>query len=726
MGAGWARDTLGSCIVAVTLAAGPTALAAPQITVPDCEALKVWSATIDPADTYTVAPALPLPKALGDEHLVPLFATPALAWTADDIKAAVNAITACSNEARKAKDKPALDTFAVGKGTLTALSKALAQSAKAQQSIAAQQAAIDALPDSPELDRALGTLLSADPAAPHLDSVAGLPRDVVGPVRAIAKSLPYLPNGDRERLFGALAERRAAMQAAMTQSLEGEIAAAPADADGVIALAQIRQRIAAMAASDALAGLDQEAAARAGQIRATLRQATPAAWVPADCTELYRWAGAPDARQRMTLGNQGTYALFLDERVLPVFGLSLGAWTDQDMARYRTLRTTCEVTWRALPTAAAMPDLPADAPELLKLAAQGSWIDTVDQQVDQARHVIQAYNAALEALAALEAEIAALPDTPDSLSPLHQLANDPAQHSVDEARRQSFQAAVAAKQSAINAQAMTAAMDGLAAVQVAALPDLVNLIVYGNQAMMSIADPADQRRFFAAVEQETQEATARLMPEFQARLDNMPATLAGFRQTRTAVADLTGVTGTESAPSFRSFHDAADARAAEIIAAMREENCSALLDHLDIDEDAAGQLVWDGDQGTKFGIFVCKLAASGNPVHEYDGGSMFSGEQTLKSTLVLGGLQTLWLRQAEVAQGTDMLVGFKMADANQERPISVEEWATFASMTAGGQFVTPEMCEAVLAKPEDQLTLDDRMLGVDCAEEILNRRWSFQ
>lgn len=726
MSAGWARGTLGSCIMAVMLAAGQTALAAPQITVPDCEALKAWSATIDPADTYTIAPALPLPKALGDERLAPVFGTPALAWTTDDIKAAINAVSACTNAARKAKDKPAMETFAVGKSTLTALTKVLGQTAKAQLDIAAQQAAIDALPDSPELDRALGALLSVDPAEPRLDSIAGLPRDVVGPVRAITKALPHLPDGHRERLFGALADRRTAMQAGMNQSLEEEIAAAPADADGVIALAQIRQRIAAMAASDTLAGLDQEAAARADQIRATLRQATPAAWVPADCTELYLWAVDPDARQRITLGNQGTYALFLDERVVPVFGLSLGAWTDQDMARYQTLRATCEATWRALPAAATTPDLPADAQELLKAAAQGSWIDGADQQVAQARSVIQAYNAALEALAASEAQIASLPDTADSLGALRQLANDPAQHGVDEARRQSFQATVAAKESAINAQAMTAVMDGLAEVQVATLPDLVNLLAYRNEAVMGIADPSDQRRFFEAVEQAALEATERLLPEFRAKLADMPATFAGFRQTRTAVADLTGVTGTESAPSFRSFHDAADARAAEIAAAMREENCSALLDHLDIDEDAADQLVWDGDKGTKFGIFVCNLAASGNPVHEYDAGGLFSSEQTLKATLGFDGLQTLSLHEAEVAHGVDMLVGFKMRDANEDRPIGVEEWATFVSMTTGGQFVTPEMCEGVLQKPEDQLTLDDRMLGVDCAEEILNRRWGFQ
>ncbi|MGE0653154.1 MAG: hypothetical protein AB7P12_15615 [Alphaproteobacteria bacterium] len=726
MDMGSARLTLASCIAAVTLTAAHAASAAPQITVPACDVLRAWSATVDPGDTYRVAPAVPLAKALADDRLVPVFGAPALAWTAEDLKAAIDAINACWYEARATKDKPSMDALGAGKGAVVQLSKTLAYAAKVQQAVAQQQTAIDALPDSPELDRALGALTSADPAAPNLESTAGLPREIVGPVWAIAKVLPHLLDGERERLFAAFTERRTAMQAAMGQSLEAEIAGAPADVDGIIALLQVRQRIAGMAASDSLAAIDQKAAARAEEMQTTLRQSTPPAWVPPDCTELYRWAGAADAQQGVTLGNQGTYALFLDERVVPAFGISLGAWTDQDLARYQAARAVCQATWRALPGAAAISNLPADAPELLQMAAQGSWIDAADQQVAQARGIIQAHSAGLEALAAVEAQIAALPDAPDSLGQLQQLANDPAQYAVDEARRQGFRAAVAAKQNAINAQALTAAIDGLAQVDVASLPDLVNLIVYANNAMMTIADPNDQQRFFEAVQQATHGATGRLLPEFAAKLNAMPATLEGFRQTRTAVTDLTGVTDSESAPSFRPFHDAANARATAIVAAMRENNCNALLEELEIDADAAEQLLWDGDKGTKLGIFVCDLTQSGSPVHEYDGGGMFSGEQTLKATLAMGGLQTLSLHEAEVAQGTDMLVGFKMADANQERPISVQDWALFTVMATGGRFVTPEMCEPVMAKPEDQLTLDDRMMGVDCAEEILAASWGFQ
>lgn len=722
------RRGLGAAIVALAAALiGSAASAAPQITVPACDGLTAWAATVDPADTYTIAPALPLPKALSDDRLVPVFDQPALAWTGEDIKAASGALTVCYKQAKKAADKPAMDALGVANAAVAkTLAKSLAAIAKARQTIDAQQASLAGLSDSAELDRGLAALIAADPAAPNLQAAAGLPREIVGPLGYIAKFLPYLPDGDREELFAGFAERRASIQAAAVETLGAELAAAPATSDGVIALLQLRQRISAMQPGEALASIESQAASRITEIRTALLQASPAGWVAPDCSTLYGWSGAADAQQTVRLGSQATQAAFLDERAVPAFGISVGRWSDEDIARFQTLRATCQATWRSMPGADAIRSLPADAPELLKLAAAGAWIDTADQQVVQARGVIQAYTTSLEALAALEGQIAALPDAPASLAQLSQMQNDPAQHGVDDARRQAFQAAIAAKRDAINAGAMTAAMDGLGSIEVAGLGDLVKLVAYANTTVMSLPDPNAQQRFYQAVEIALQQKADALLPDFKARLAEMPDTLAGFAQVRTAAFDLTGVSGTEEAPPFHAMHAAIDERSVAIIQTMRVQNCVALLEELDMDEEAAEQLVWDGDAGTALGAFVCGLTESGSPVHEYAGGGMFSGEQTLKATLALGGLQTLWLHEAEVAQGKEMLVGFKMADANQERPISVQEWAMFTAMSTGGRFVTPEMCQPIMTKPEDQLTVEERMIGVDCAEEIVNRSWGFQ
>lgn len=721
------RRGLGASILALAAAfVPPAAIAAPQITVPACDGLTSWAATVDPADTYPIAPALPLPKALTDERLVPVFGQPPLAWTGEDIKAASGALTACYREAKKAGDKPGMAALAVANAAVAkTLAKSLVAVAKARQTIDAQRASLVGLPDSTELDRGLAALLQVDPAAPNLQAASGLPREIVGPLGYIAKFLPYFPDTDREELFAGFAERRASIQAAAIETLTAELAAAPATADGLIVLLQLRQRIGAMAPSDALSAVDSQAAARTDEIRTALLQASSTAWVPPDCSTLYGWSGAADAQQTVGLGNQATQTAFLDERVVPVFGISVGSWGDEDIARFQTLRATCQATWRGMPGAAAIGSLPADSPDLLKRAAAGAWIDTADQQVVQARGVIQAYTTNLEALAALEGQIAALPDTPASLVQLFQMQNEPAQHGVDDARRQAFQAAIAAKRDAINAGAMTAAMDGLQTIEVAGLADLVKLVTYANTTVMNLPDPNAQQRFYQAVEIALQQKADALLPDFKARLAEMPDSLAGFAQVRTAAFDLTGVSGTEEAPAFHAMHAAIDERSLAIIQTMRIKNCAALLEELDMDEDAAEQLVWDGDAGTELGAFVCGLTESGSPVHEYDGGGMFSGEQTLKATLALGGLQTLWLHEAEVAQGKEMLAGFKMADANQERPISVQEWAMFAAMSTGGRFVTPEMCQPIMASSEDELTIEERMIGVDCAEEIVNRSWGF-
>ena len=713
--------------MAISMLLGHAAIAAPQVTVPACDALTAWSATVDPKDTFAAAPALPLPAALADDALLPLFGVSALAWTGEDVKAASGALVGCYKEAKKRGDKPAMDALGVANAVVAkTLGKSLAAVAKARGVIEPQRQAIGALPDSPELDKGLAVLVGVDPAKPNLQAAAGLPREIVGPIGAIAKFLPYLPDGDREQMFAELAARRTAMQSAMSDQLGGEIAAAPATADGVVALLQIRQRIATMAASEVLVARDQEAGARSDDIRTSLRQATPPAWVPPDCTELYRWSGAAEAQQGVALGSQSTHAAFLDERVVPVFGLSIGAWSDEDTARLQSIRAACQATWRSLPGSNAVANPPEDAPDLLKLASKGAWIDTADAQIAQARTTIQAYGAGLAALAAAEAQIAALPDSPQSLGQLQVLAADPAQNAVDEARRQSFQALVETKRDGINAQALNAALDGLAQVQVSELGDLVKLVVYRNTAVPTIADPNDQQRFSQAGEQALIAAADALLPAFKSRLQEMPATLAGFRQVRGAVNELTGVTDTEEVPAFQAMHAAIDDRSRAIVDTMRQQNCTTLLDQLEIGAADAERLVWDGQSGTKLGIFVCDLTESGSPVHEYAADGMFSDEMTLKATLALGGLQTLSLHEAEVVQGQDMLVGFKLADANQEKPISVQDWAMFTAMATGGRFVTPEDCQQLMAKPEDQLGIEDRMMGVDCAEEIINRTWGFQ
>ena len=710
------------CLLLGTSPEQGTALAATKLEIPACDAgLNAWAASVNPNQTYNIAPSLLLPMALGDDAVVPVFGAGVLSWSSEDIKAVSAALVACYQAAGKRRDAPTMNTLKTANAAVAGtLAKTAAWLDRVRAEVVKQKAAIDALPNSIELDKALGALVDADPAKPNLEPTRGLPNEINAPVWAIAKVLPTMPDAEREALMTSLSERRTAIQAGSAGDIGNVVATAPSTADGVIAIMEARQGIARTTKNEALTAADEAAAARADEIRASLRQAQPATWIPPDCADLYRWSGADGARSSVQLGNRSTSAVFSDERMVPVFGTSIGAWSEEDFVRFHKLRAVCQATWRSLPGAAAVSNPPQDAPELVKLASKGAWIDNADAQIQQAAPIVRDYSAALTALAAVQSQVEALPDTPQSLPQLRQLASDPSLQGVDEPRRQAFRAAVLAKQNAIGTKAAEAAIAGLGKVQVDAMGDLVKLVVYGNEAMATIPDAAGQQRFLQDYQQAMAAAVAKVLPEFRASLDKMPATFSGLQQVRTAVPDLTGVTQSEGSPAFAGFHEATFNRTKTIIDTMRKDNCARLLKELKLQGSAAEELVWDGKQGKPLGDFACGLTESGLAVTGYDKGGLISGDPTLKVMMGLGGLQTMTLHKAEVANGQKMLLGYKIADANQEKTISVQEWTIFAASSSGGRFVTKETCEPVFAKPEEKLSAEERMIGVDCMIEVIN------
>jgi hypothetical protein len=127
------------------------------------------------------------------------------------------------------------------------------------------------------------------------------------------------------------------------------------------------------------------------------------------------------------------------------------------------------------------------------------------------------------------------------------------------------------------------------------------------------------------------------------------------------------------------------------------------------------QKVWGEGKAITLGELVCAITAAGNPVAEYDGAGMLSSTHELKVTLPEGGLHTVSLREAEVAAGEEMLVGFELADANGKKPLSVQDWQMFVAMTTAERFTTRSLCQPVLAAPEDGLSVADRFLATRCA-----------
>jgi hypothetical protein len=697
-------------LVAVAFQAGAAA-AAPQIKTPTCEALTAWGASVNPADVYTVAPRLSLPKAFQDAQLVPLFGAPALDWSQEDVQAASQGFTACYQEAGKRRDRVAAGALVNGnKAVLGYLPRTNGALLKAKTDAEAIDREIAALPDSAELDRSLEALLKGNPEGPDLNPIRNLPREVVQPLWRLAGVVPLLAHAERESLYKRLGERRQGIQASQAAEADKAIAAAPADAAGALALMELRGRIAGFSDPVAKASLDQKAEEKLRRTREGLRQAKPPAWAPPDCLDLYRWSGAPNATAAVGMANRGVIAAFMDERAAPAFGVSVGDWTDQDVAAFRALRDLCRNQAQATVAGGA------GASELAQLANRGRWIESADQSLVDARAAILDYRKAQSALTAATAKIDALPDAAASLAALNQLSAEPALAAVTQDDRVRFANVVNAKRAAIGARAAEAAMKGLADFKATTLADLGKLLSYGQQASASIPDARGQQAFGAAFARTMDEAAAHLLPEFQAKLAALPASLEGIGAAQGAVEELTGLDGGGRMAALKPYREAAQARRQAIAEALREEACGGLLSSLGVGGDAKQEL-WDGTKGMPLGAFICRLAEAGAAVNDYSGAGLFSSTYTLTVTPAARTMLTFSLRKGEVLAGRPMLVGYQMKDATQERPISVEEWEQFAALAKLGGILSMEGCRRFENTPPEKVGAPDKVFWLSCLFE---------
>jgi hypothetical protein len=705
-----------------------TATAAVQVKLPDCGAIDLWSARVNVTDTYNVAPKLPLPKAFQDAELVPVFGISVLAWNQEDVQAVSRSLVTCYQEANKNHDATTAGALANANRALLGLvprTNAALQKAKSDAAAAKQQ--IDALPDSAELGSAIEILLHANPAAPDINAYRAIPRPVGEPIWRLALAVLNLADSDREPLYKALGERGGKIQAGMSGEAEKAIAAAPENAAGVIALMEVRQKALGIGDADIRVKLTKSADDRAQHIRDALRQAKPALWVPPSCLELYRWSGAPNATVGVPIAGRAVMTAFLDERTVPVFGLSVSDWSDEDIARFKALRDLCRSVSQPQPGVAA--NASPEATELAQAAGRGRWIDGADQQIADARTTLAAYHKAQQALAADLAKAAALPDTAASLLPLAQIAVDPAQTAVSQEERVKFVNAVNEKRAAIGAHATDAAVKGLDSVKVATLADLPKFFTYVAQVVPTIPDPRGQQAFGAAANHSLEEGMTRLMPEFQAKLAAMPADFEGAAQAKTAVAKLTGIPDASAGrlPAFKPLYDAARARSDAIGKSMRDQACGDLLSSAGVGSDAK-QDVWDGEKGMSLGDFICGLATHGYAINSYAGSGLLSSTSTLKVTPPKDSIEIISMHPAEVTGGKSMLVGFKVVDANGQQvsvlgatgdakgdaALSTFGWEFYAKAAKGPNPLEDQACDANLALPAAKLGPADKLFRLEC------------
>ena len=508
------KRLLAATAIMLALPAG-LAHAASRLQQPSCEALDIWAGQVN-AESFNAAPRLPLPKAFDDATMSPLFGAGVLSWSPEDFQAASLSLTQCFAEAGKRRDAAAAGALANANRALQGLvPRVSAALQKANADAEALSRQIVALPDSPDLARGLAAELKTNPLQPDVTPFRTLPREIGDPLwRLAAQVLPFLADSNRAALFRTLGDRQVAIQAGMASTADKAIAGAPADAGGLIDLMAVREHLAAIDDAMTRERLDQAAADRMKQIADTLRQAKPAVWIPPSCVDLYRWSAAEGANAGVPTGGRNVLAAFLDARAVPVFGVSVADWTDQDVTHFRTLRGLCQSTWQ---TQAAAPG--GNAVELVRLAARGRWIDGAEPAIADARIGLAAYGKARGSLAATLEKVRALPDAAASMPALLQLAQDPAQTLVTPDDRARFVATLNEKRTAIGAQATRAAIDGLAGVKIGSVDDLKGLFVYASQVLPTIPDPRGQQEVRDAISRAMTEDVARLLPELKTKLE---------------------------------------------------------------------------------------------------------------------------------------------------------------------------------------------------------------
>jgi hypothetical protein len=704
-----------------------SASAAVQVKLPGCDAIDAWSAHVlgTPADMYNLAPRLQLPKAFQDSELVPVFGVPVTSWTQEDVQAVSAGLVACYQDAGKRRDTAAAGALVNANRALLGLvprTNAALQKAKSDAEAAKQQ--IDTLPDSPDVGRAIDILVHANPAQPDQNAYRPIPRPAVDSFWRLAVAGVNLADADREAIYKSLADREAKMQADASGDVEKAISSASNDAAGILAVMAARAKAMQIADADARAKLAKSADDKAQQIRDTLRQAKPAVWIPPSCLDLYKWSSAPNAQAGVAITNRMMFADFLDDRAMPVFGSSVADWSDDDIAHFKALRALCH---DASQPAAAGPE----GAELVQTANRGRWIEGADQQIADARTLMTASHKAQAGMQADLAKLQALPDNSASLAQMMQIANDPALAGLTQDDRNKMIAAFNAKQQAISQHATEAAIKGLADVKLASMDDMKNLFAYVAQTLPTIPDPRGQEALRQAFNQTLQQATAKLMPEFKAKLASTPATLSAVAGAQTTLLQLELASPqVASTPAYQTYFKAEQESRDAMVASAHKQVCDALVSSVGAGGDAT-QDVWNGREAIPLGEFLCEIAEHGT-VNSYSGAGMFSSTATVKATPLKQQMYTVSMHKVEVQQGKQMLVGFEIKDSAQASnpqapagapgyspipngPVTVDGWEVFLPDIIGLNGAEGEECMKTVDNPNpDQLSPAQKVFWLHC------------
>ncbi|MCW8944621.1 MAG: hypothetical protein OQL27_07585 [Sedimenticola sp.] len=206
------------------------------------------------------------------------------------------------------------------------------------------------------------------------------------------------------------------------------------------------------------------------------------------------------------------------------------------------------------------------------------------------------------------------------------------------------------------------------------------------------------------------QAVIEMLEPFKQQLQAIPDSEEGLGQLKDSVVKITGIK--QQMPVMNPYHQAVQLRGAEIAEEIRQIACNKTLDAANISSSDAKEPLWGAGQASTLGNFFCQLSSQGAKVHEYDDAGLLSDTHTVKLTTKADGFHTLKLHEGEVQPGKKMLIGYELADANQQRALSVSDWERYVKVNTQRGGGSAE-CERLANKPRNELSMkeSERLMG---------------
>jgi hypothetical protein len=351
-----------------------------------------------------------------------------------------------------------------------------------------------------------------------------------------------------------------------------------------------------------------------------------------------------------------------------------------------------------------------------------SRLEAQKQVIKKAQLAVQA-EASDELNTALQ-EIQRLPETTEGLHRLDELSQLPALALAAPEKAKSYNETVAIKRQEIelkqqqeqqekSAKLMASMVEKLDDYEVNEPADLGKLWEEGvtmGKALQAQGERSRSNSMSMAFWKRFNRAVADMLEPFKQQLQTLPVTQEGLSQLKGSVARLTGIQ--QKMPVMNPYHQAVQERGAAIAEEMRQIACNKTLDAANISSGDAEERLWGAGQAITLGDFFCRLSDQGAQVHEYDDAGLLSDTHTVKLTTKADGFHTLKLHEGEVQPGQKMLIGFEIADANQQRALSVSDWERYVKVNTQGRGGSAE-CDRLANKPRNELSMVDaeKMLG---------------